>query len=315
MKIAVHAFNGITLFHMATPMLVFGEVGRQGLAADWVPTLWTSDGAPIRTAEGVVVDIAGPAVVEDADIVVFPSWPDSLPAPSAETLALIRRRHAAGAMITGLCLGAFPVAASGILDGRSAVTHWEGASSLAQLHAGVDVQASALYIDHGDVLTSAGTASALDACLHIVRTRLGSEAAAAVARRLVIAPHREGGQAQYIERPVAPTGGDDAISRSMAWALANLSEDLSVTALAEHAAMSKRNFARLFRAATGTTPAKWVMARRLDESRRLLETSDEPITGIARLCGFASPVTFRQNFVEAYATSPTSYRRHFGEEK
>lgn len=165
------------------------------------------------------------------------------------------------------------------------------------------MQADAIYIDHGDVLTSAGTASGLDACLHVVRQRLGSAAATAIARHLVVAPHREGGQAQFIERPI-PVRTTGPVGETITWALANLDRGLSVEELAEHARMSPRNFSRLFREVMGTSPAKWVLARRLDETCRLLESTDWSIDRIARACGFASAVTFRQNFVRCYATTP-----------
>lgn len=314
MRIAVHAFDGMTMFHLAVPLLVFGEVRRLDLAAGWQVQVWTDDGAPIRTSEGLVVaDTAGPAAPEAADLLVLPSWPVALPEPEQAFLDGIRHAHARGAGIAGLCLGAFPVVASGLLDGRSAVTHWTAAEQLAARYPQVRVQAAALYLDHGDVLTSAGTASGLDACLHLVRARLGAEAAAVLARQIVIAPHREGGQAQYIDRPVHRLGRDDLLGPTIEWALANLDRPLSVADLAARARMSTRSFTRHFQQTTGTSPARWVLARRLDEARRLLETTDRSIAQVAALCGFASPVTFRQNFVAAYATTPSSYRKRFAE--
>lgn len=312
MRIAVHAFDGITMFHLAAPLLVFGEVGRQGIAPGWDPTVWTSDGRGIRTAEGQrVEDVAGPAAVDEADLVVLPSWPADLP-PTEEALASrIRAARARGSRVAGLCLGAFPVVDSGVLDGRDAVTHWGAAEELARRRPEVQVTSAALYIDHGDVLTSAGTASAIDACLHIVRTHLGSAAAATVARHLVVAPHREGDQAQYVHRPVPEPDGVGHLGPTIDWALAHLDTGLAVDDLAAHARMSRRNFTRRFAEATGTTPARWVLARRLDEARRLLETTTWPIARIAEACGFRSAVTFRQNFVGTYATTPTSYRQRF----
>nr|ARK19474.1 regulator [Streptomyces zelensis] len=311
MRIAVHAFDGITAFHLAAPLLVFGEVARQGLAPGWTTTVWSADGRAVRTSEGVVIDdLAGPAAVDSADLLVFPSWPVDFPEPDGELVALIRGAHARGSGIVGLCLGAFPVAGSGVLDGRAAATHWASAAKLAERYPAVDVHADALYLDHGDVLTSAGTASGLDACLHIVRDRLGSAAAATVARHLVIAPHREGDQAQYIDRPI-PDDAAGPIGETISWALANLDQRLSVTELAAHAHMSTRNFSRRFYETTGVSPAKWILTRRLDEARRLLETTTWSITRISAACGFASAVTFRQNFTAHYATTPTSYRHRF----
>jgi len=311
MRIAVHAFEGITAFHLAAPLLVFGEVARQGLAPGWTTTVWSTDAHAVRTSEGLVIDdLAGPAAAESADLLVFPSWPTDFPEPDDGLVALVRDAHARGSGIVGLCLGAFPVVGSGVLDGRAVATHWAAAAKLAERYPAVDVHPSALYLDHGDVLTSAGTASGLDACLHIVRDRLGSAAAATVARHLVIAPHREGDQAQYIDRPISDSAAGP-VGDTITWALANLDQRLSVTELAAHAHMSTRNFSRRFHETTGTSPARWILTRRLDEARRLLETTTWSITRISAACGFAGAVTFRQNFAAHYATTPTSYRHRF----
>lgn len=312
MRIAVYAFDGITMFHLAAPLLVFGEVGRQGLAEGWDPVVWTLDGRGIRTVEGPRVEgVRGPDAVDDADLLVFPSWPSDLPPTEAALAGRIRSAQARGSQVAGLCLGAFPVVDSGLLDGRDVVTHWGAAEQLARRRPEVRVDPGALYLDHGDVLTSAGTASAIDACLHIVRSQLGSAAAATVARNLVVAPHREGDQAQYVDRPMPQPGGVGHLAPTMDWALAHLDHPLTVDELATHARMSRRNFTRRFAEVTGTTPARWVMARRLDEARRLLETTTWPVARIATDCGFTSVVTFRQNFVATYATTPTSYRQRF----
>lgn len=314
MEIAIHAFDGMTMFHLSTPLAVFGEVTRLGLA-DWRTTVFSDDGGPVRTAEGLTIaDISGPEAGERADLLVFPSWPLDLPQAPEPLLELMHTAHSQGTTVAGLCLGTFPVAHSGLLDGRDAVTHWLQAEQLAAQAPDVRVRPAALYIDHGDVLTSAGTASALDACLHVVRTRLGAAAATAVARRLVIAPHREGGQAQYIERPLVDDAMEEGpIGAAMEWALHHLHETLTVDSLAAQVQMSPRNFSRRFPEHTGVSPAKWILARRLDESRRLLETTEMPISQVAEACGFVSPVTFRQNFVQAYDTTPTAYRQHFSQ--
>jgi transcriptional regulator GlxA family with amidase domain len=312
MRIAVYAFDGITMFHLAAPLLVFGEVGRQGLSDGWDPVVWTRDGLGIRTAEGLrVEDVAGSDVVDAADLVVLPSWPTDLPVADEALVDRIRAAQTRGSRIAGLCLGAFPVVDSGLLDGRDVVTHWAVAEQLARRRPAVKVSPAALYLDHGDVLTSAGTASAIDACLHIVRSQLGSAAAATVARNLVVAPHRDGDQAQYVERPMPQRGGVGHLGPTIDWALAHLGHQLTVDELAAHARTSRRNFTRRFAETTGTTPARWVLARRLDEARRLLETTSWPIARIATACGFNSVVTFRQNFVATYATTPTSYRQRF----
>lgn len=313
MRIAIHAFDGVTMFHLAAPLLVFGEVERQWSGSGWSTVVWSDDARPVATAEGLVIDaIEGPDVAADADLVIFPSWPADLRPAPASTAELVRQAQERGTRLAGLCLGAFPLVDSGVLDGRTAVTHWQAADALARRRPTVTVDPAALYVDHGDVLTSAGTASGIDACLHIVRSRLGSEAAARVARHLVVAPHRDGSQAQYVERPMPEPGGVGHLADTIEWALAHLDEELTVNLLAARAGMSRRNFTRRFTETTGSTPARWVLARRLDEARRILETTSWPIERVARACGFGSVVSFRQNFVAAYATTPTSYRQHFG---
>lgn len=312
MKIAVHAFDGMTLFHLATPLLVFGEVARLGLAENWETRVFTESGRSVRSAEGYVIgEVFGPEIAQNADLVVFPTWLTHFPEPSEDLLRLVRQSHGRGAAIVGLCLGAYPVARSGVIDGRAAVTHWAAAQEMALKHPDVEFDDSALYLDHGDVLTSAGTASALDACLHIVRTHLGSTAAASVARHIVVAPYREGGQAQYISRPLPDPDLDGPLGRTIQWALANLDQDLVVESMAAHATMNKRNFTRRFKDVTGFSPARWVLGRRLDDARQLLETTNWSVTRIAESCGFGSTVTFRQNFVAAYSTTPSSYRNRF----
>lgn len=311
MRIGIYAFDDVTMFHLSVPQLVFDEVAHQGLGT-WKTFLF-GDGAPtIRTAEGYRIGgLAGLDEAREANVVVMPSWFfDGRPAGEAVRTTLTTA-HEAGATVVGLCLGAIPVVDAGLLTGRAAVTHWQAFDLLSQRHPELDLDDSVLYIDHGDVLTSAGTASGLDACLHLVRSRLGATAANKVARSLVIAPHREGGQAQYIERPMPPRSEGDAISRAMEWAEQRLAEPLPVERLAATVHMSTRTFVRAFRAATGATPAAWVRTRRLDEARRLLETSELPIDRIAVDCGFGSAVTMRQNFSARFTISPSQYRRRF----
>ncbi len=311
MRIAVHAFDDITMFHLAVPQMVFDEVARQGLA-DWSTVLFSEDGKKICTAEGyTITGVSDLGAARSADVVVVPSWTSDGRTPSEALLQLLVQAHGRGATVVGLCLGALVVADAGLLEGRSAVTHWHAADDMAARHPGVQVDASALYLDHGDVLTSAGTASGLDACLHLVRARLGAEAANAVARSLVVAPHREGGQAQYIRRPIATHATADPIAATCQWALEHLDGDLGVDHLAAVSRMSRRSFVRTFRAATGSPPAAWVRSRRLDEARRLMEATDLPVDQVAAACGFGSAVTLRQNFSLAFGSTPTGYRRRF----
>lgn len=311
MRVGIYAFDDVTMFHLAVPQMVFDEVARQGLG-DWETFLFSDRPGTVRTAEGYRIGgVSGLAPAREADVLVMPSWFfDGRPAGAAVRKTLTTA-HGSGATVVGLCLGAIPVVDAGLLAGRPAVTHWQAFELLAQRHPELALDESVLYIDHGDVLTSAGTASGLDACLHLVRSRIGATAANKVARSLVIAPHREGGQAQYIERPLPARSEDDAISRVMDWATHHLAESLPIERLAATARMSTRTFVRAFRAATGTTPATWIRARRLDEARRLLETADRSVDGIAVDCGFGSAVTLRQNFSATFKTSPSQYRRRF----
>jgi transcriptional regulator GlxA family with amidase domain len=310
-RVAVYAFDGITMFHLSVPQLVFDEVTSQGLGV-WETVLFTDRPGTIRTAEGYTIGgLQGPAAAAGADVVVVPSWfADGRPV-GASLRRTLTEAHGHGATVAGLCLGAIAVADAGLLSGRGAVTHWEAVDLLADRHPDIVVDAAVLYIDHGDVLTSAGTASAIDACLHLVRSRLGAGAANRVARRLVVAPHREGGQAQYIQRPLPAHRGDDPISRVVEWALLHLGEPLPVGRLAEVAHMSRRTFIRAFTASTGASPAAWVRSRRLDEARRLLESTDLPVEQVATVCGLGNAVTLRQNFAAAFDTSPSEYRRRF----
>lgn len=311
MRIAVYAFDGVTMFHLAVPQMVFDQVARQGLA-DWTTVLFGDRPGSIRTAEGYeLAGIEGPEAAAAADVVVLPSWFDDGRVLGDVLRTALHSAHERKAAIIGLCLGAIAVADAGLLEGRQAVTHWRAFTDMTERHPDIPLDQSVLYIDHGDVMTSAGTASGLDACLHVVRERLGADAANRVARDLVVAPHREGGQAQYIHHPVPVRSSDDPIACLLEWALGNLGEPLSIDALAEQAHMSRRTFVRAFRAATGTTPSAWVRSRRLDAARRLLETTDLGIERIAADCGFGTTLTLRQNFSSAFGTTPSAYRRRF----
>lgn len=312
MRVAIYAFEGVSMFHLSAPQIVFGEIARLGLAPGWSTVLWSQSGGSVRTSERYVLDaISGPQATKDADIVIVPSWPFDTPPIDSHLRDILLRAHRRGAVIAGLCLGAIAVADTGILDGRSAVTHWEYMPLLAQRRPEVMLDKSVLYIDHGDVLTSAGTVASIDACLHLVRRYLGASVATRVARGLVVAPHREGGQAQYVEHPIAIEGSEDRITEVCQWALTRLNDPLSIDQLAKHACMSRRSFVRKFAESTGTTPAKWIVAQRLEQARVLLEETDWDMDRIAHASGFNSTVTFRQNFLAQYSTKPSTYRRNF----
>ena len=230
-------------------------------------------------------------------------------------LESLRRAHARGARVAGLCGGAFVLAEAGLLDGKRATTHWKYAGDLAAGYPLVQVEPDVLYVDEGDVLTSAGTAAAIDLCLHLLRTLSGAEVAHAVARRMVVPPHRAGGQAQYVDVPVPEVrADDDGVAVAMRWALEHLDEAMGVEDLAGRALMSRRTFTRQFRQRTGTSTLQWLLQQRTLLAQRLLETTDLPVEVVAHRSGFGSAVTLRAHFQRALGTSPRDYRATFSRE-
>jgi transcriptional regulator GlxA family with amidase domain len=223
----------------------------------------------------------------------------------------LRRAHQGGARVVGLCLGAFPLAQAGLLDGKTATTHWECVGTLAQRHPKVKVDPDVLYVDEGDVLTSAGVAAGIDCCLHVLRQIVGAETANRRARRLLVAPHRPGGQAQFIERPLPVTRSDSRLSQVLEWVTAHPEQPHTIEALAQRAAMSRRNFTRHFRQATGTSFKPWLLSQRLAHAQRMLEGSDASIEAVAQEAGFGSGLSLRQHFQAAFRISPSAYRKQF----
>jgi AraC family transcriptional activator FtrA len=243
-----------------------------------------------------------------ADTVIAMPWSGEDPPP--EVLDALRAAHARGARMVSFCTGAFALAAAGLLDGRPATTHWQDTEELARRYPSVRVDPRVLYVDDGDVLTSAGAAASLDLGLHIVRLDFGADIANGIARRAVVPPHRDGGQAQYVEMPV-PDPAADAFSDTLDWILDHIGEPLVVGDLADRAHMSPRTFARRFRAVTGSTPHQWVLRQRVLHAQALLETTDAPIERIAHACGFGAASALRVRFQRALGTSPQAYRRTF----
>lgn len=214
------------------------------------------------------------------------------------------------AWVVSICTGAFALASAGILDGLHATTHWEYIDEFEREYPSVQVDRDVLYVDEGDVLTSAGVCCGIDLCLHIVRRDLGAAVANRIARGLVAAPHREGGQAQYVPAPLADAG-DASLSATREWALQRLDESLSIRLLARHAGMSQRTFLRRFAEETGTTPLQWLLNARLGKARELLETTDCSVDRVARDCGLGTPANLRLHFRRTLGTTPTAYRRAF----
>jgi transcriptional regulator GlxA family with amidase domain len=294
----------VVAFDLSIPAQVFGQE----------PDLYEfSVCAPVagvmRTETGFDVVVPhGLEALDDADIVIVPGIGERAgPLPPAP-LAALRAASARGARIASICTGAFVLAAAGLLDGRRATTHWQWADLLARQFPAVNVDPTVLYVDDGDVLTSAGVAAGIDLCLHMVRGDHGPEAANAIARRMVVAAHRDGGQAQFIERPLPPTSGH-GLAGTRAWMEERFAEPLTVEQMARHSGYSPRSFARRFRAETGTTPLQWLIGHRVAEAQRLLEGTDLPIEDIATRAGFGSAVALRQHFARVVSTPPTAYRR------
>lgn len=314
-RIAVVAFDGITPFHLSVPCLVFGEHHRGPEVPEFEVQVCSIEHGAIHTSAGF--DIATPfglAEVAAADIVIMPSWhPDGRPAPT-ELLDALRAAHAHGARIVGLCVGTFPVAEAGLLDGRTATTHWELAELLARRFPKVKVDPAVLYVDEGDVLTSAGVAAALDCCLYLLRQMAGAEATNRVGRHLVVAPHRQGGQAQFIERPLPVSRSDDRFADVLEWVTSHLDQTHDIERLAERALMSRRSFTRHFRQATGTSVKRWLLSQRLGYVQRMLEAGDLPVELIAQQAGFGSALSLRQHFRATFKTTPSEYRKLFREQ-
>ncbi|WP_024302469.1 helix-turn-helix domain-containing protein [Pseudogulbenkiania sp. MAI-1] len=311
-KLAIVAFDGISLFHLSVPTLIFGEDREASGVPRHTLHVCAERPGPLTSSTGLVIDIPhGLEPLADADVIIVPSWnrPER-PAPSALTEAL-RHAHARGAKLVGLCLGAFVLADTGLLDGRRATTHWGWNDMFARRFPQVRLEPDVLYIDEDDVMTSAGTVAALDGCLHLLRRRLGADVANRVARRLVMPPHRQGGQAQYVEQPLPARPRDEKLAEVLDWARARLALPLSLDTLANAALMSRRTFTRRFREATGMTVSQWLTAERLALAQRLLESTDLPIENVAEAAGFGSPLSLRQHFRTQFGTTPAGYRRTF----
>ncbi|HEX2084423.1 MAG TPA: helix-turn-helix domain-containing protein [Solirubrobacteraceae bacterium] len=307
-KVVALVFPGVVAFDLATPAQVFGHRAERRRYAFAVATPRPGE-VPTSTGFSVLV-AAGLDELDGADTVVVPGHVDLEREWDAGALAALRAAHARGARIASVCTGAFVLAAAGLLDGRRATTHWHDAPRLAAWHPAVDVDPDVLYVDEGDVLTSAGVAAGIDLCLHLVRLDHGEDVANAVARRIVVARHRSGGQAQFVERPL-PASEAAGLEATRAWALERLREPLTVAAMARHALMSERSFARRFRAETGTTPLRWLIDRRVAPARRLLERTDLPVEAVAAESGFGTAASLRDHFGRAVRTPPTAYRRAF----
>lgn len=309
-RVAVVAFDHISPFHLSVPCVVFGENQLQTPA--YRLQVCAAETGPLTTSAGFGLTLtAGLEALQQAEVVIVPSWRDPAETPPAPLLAALRAAHARGARIVGLCLGAYVLAQAGLLDGRRATTHWAYAYDFARRFPAVTVDADVLYLDDGPLLTSAGTAAGLDCCLHLLRQLSGAEAANSVARRLVTPPHRQGGQAQYIEQPLPASARGGRLAGLLDWVRANLDQPHSLDSLAQRALLSRRTFTRHFRQLTGNTVQGWLLAQRLALTQRLLETSTLPVESIAQQAGFGSPASLRLHFRKAFGVTPSEWRQTF----
>jgi transcriptional regulator GlxA family with amidase domain len=308
--VAALCLDGLVAFDLTAPTQVLQVASSADGTPLYTVTCCSQDGAEIATTTGFALRPPHSLdALASADTIVVPGYFAVLEPPPEPVLAALRRAAAAGTRVVSVCTGAFALAYAGLLDGRRATTHWAHADQLAALFPRVEVEAAALFVDEDEVMTAAGLSAGIDLGLHIVRKDFGAAAGERVARRMVAAPHREGGQAQFIKRPTP--GEPGSLEATRRWAAERLAEPLDVAAMARHAGVSTRTFARRFREETGTTPLRWLLAQRVLEARRLLEESDLSIEAVAWHAGFGTAASLRDHFRRATATTPTAYRRSF----
>ncbi len=310
--VAVIAFNGISPFHLSVPCAVFGEDTTGASIPRFELLVCAAEAGVLQTTAGFSIETRhGLRDLPKAATIIVPSWRNPAETPPQRLLNALRSAHQRGAQIVGLCLGSFVLAAAGLLDDRPATTHWFWADELARRYPLIRVDSNVLYVDDGNIITSAGTAAAIDCCLHILRQRYGAKVANQVARRMVVSPHRQGGQAQYIQQPVRDVSTIDHFAKVLDWTRRNLDKPHSLDTLAERALMTRRTFTRRFRQVMGVTVGDWLLSQRLVLAQQLLETTDRPIDLIAEMSGFGSPASLRQHFNHTFKISPSNYRREF----
>jgi AraC family transcriptional activator FtrA len=307
------AYDGLCTFEFGCAVEVFG-LQRPELGPNWYRfAVAGAEPGPLRAAGGITVGVDFQLeLLSQAGTVIVPGWRGADEKVPEALCHALRAAHAAGARILSLCSGAFVLAAAGLLRDRRATTHWRYFDALATRHPELTLVPDVLYVDEGSVLTAAGSAAGLDLCLHLVRRDWGPQIANTVARRLVVPPHRDGGQAQYVERPVPRERASGArLAGLLDRVRAALDEDWPIERLAAEAAVSPRALHRRFQEATGASPGAWLLAERLDRARELLESSALQMEDIASTCGFGTAATLRHHFRRALGTSPAAYRIRF----
>ena len=307
--VAAIAMHDVAPFELGVVCEVFGIDRTDTGGPRFGFTVCTEIPGPVPTKMGFdIVVHRGLDAAADADLVVVPAYGAHTSA-SAAVLDVLRAAAARGAWVLSVCSGSFALGQAGLLDGRRCTTHWMYTERLAAEYPAADVDPALLYVEDRGVVTSAGTAAGIDACLHLVRRELGAAAAAAIARRMVVPPHRDGGQAQYIETPLPVEA--DTLEPLLEWMVEHVGEEMSVPDLAARALMSERTFARRFRAETGTTPAAWLTRQRLLRAQELLERTDLAVDDVARESGFGTAAVLRHHFARTLGTTPLAYRRTF----
>jgi transcriptional regulator GlxA family with amidase domain len=312
-RVVALCLDGLVAFDLAAPAQAFTVSSSAEGESLYEFSTCSLGGGELSTTTGFAVRTqAGLEALEIADSVVVPAYFDVFSPPPAEALAALCRAAERGARVLSICTGAFALAHAGLLDGRRATTHWAFAGELADRFPAIEVDPAVLYVDEGAVMTSAGLSAGIDLCLHVIREDCGAAVGERVARYMVAAPHREGGQAQFIRRPrLVPDEATGSLEETRRWAAERLEEPLDVAAMARHASVSPRTFARRFREETGTTPLQWLLSRRVQEARRLLEETELPIDAVAWRVGFGTSASLRDHFRRSTATTPTAYRRSF----
>jgi AraC family transcriptional activator FtrA len=309
--VAIVVYDGVNAFELGVACETFGDFPPvRGIPWYRLSICAVAPGA-VTTDGGFVMQAPhGLERLRRVDTVIVPPT-DLFERVPDEVYESLRHAHARGARIVSFCTGAFVLAEAGLLDGRRATTHWSECADLARRYPRVAVDPQVLYVDEGDLLTSAGSAAAIDLCLHIVRSDFGADIAAQLARELVVSPQRDGGQAQFIDAPMPVLDDSNLFAEAVEWLQEHLGEPVTVEDLAARSAMSPRTFARRFVASTGTTPYQWLLRERVRFAQRLLETTDLPIDAVAANSGFGSPGAMRKYFQRTVHTSPHAYRRAF----
>ena len=310
-RVVVVAYDRVALFEMAIAIEVFG-LPRPELKIPWYDfAVCSIDPGPLRTTGAIELRTRrGLQSLAQADTIIVPSWRDPAEPPPQRLLSALRRAHQRGARVVSICSGVFVLAAAGLLEGKRATTHWRYTEALRRLHPTIRVEPDVLYVQEGRVFTSAGSAAGIDLCLHLVRLDHGAEIANQVARRLVVPPHRDGGQAQFVDQPV-PVANGRGLSAALEWAVARLHEPLDVRGLAKAAALSPRTLVRRFHTELGCTPHRWLNRQRVLEAQRQLEASGRSIDEVAAAVGFGTAQTLRLHFRRTLGTTPTAYRHRF----